>query len=476
LRLANAVVSIATYVRQMFWPTGLAVLYPYPVHAVAAGKVVAAVVLVAAISTAAVCFRRTRPYLLTGWLWYLGMLLPVIGLIQAGRQAHADRYTYLSQIGLYVALTWLAGSLWPGWRHRRMVFTGIAGLVIAGLSVVAFRQVSYWQDSELLWQHALTCTPDNALARNNLGLAMFQKGREDEAMSEFQKSIGIERDFFESHNNLGLVLADKGRFDEAIAEFQRAIAIDPRRAEGHNNLGSALADTGNPDKAMGEFRLAIELRPDFAAAHNNLGRILSQEGRLEEAAAECEAALKLQPGLADAHFNLGNVFNMQRRAEDAVQEYRKAVELEPGFASARYNLGMLLWQKGQTDGAIAQFQGALTNRAMLGKARLALELIAWDLATSPDDTKRNGTKAVALAQQLSDASGGREPMSLATLAAAYAETGRFADATTVAARAREFAMAQTNAPLADAIQAQLTVYQSGRPFRDVAPANAPAQR
>jgi tetratricopeptide (TPR) repeat protein len=475
LRLANAVVSVAIYIRQMFWPTGLAVLYPYPVHAVAAGRVVLAMVLLAAISAVAIGCRRTRPYLLAGWLWYLVMLVPVIGLVQAGRQAHADRYTYLPQIGLYVAMTWLAGSWWPGWRHRREVLTGTAGLVIAALSVVAYNQTSCWQDSELLWRHALACTPDNALARNDLGLAVLQKGHEDEAEDEFQKAIAIEPDFFEPHNNLGLVLADQGRLEEAMTEFGRAIAIQPNRAEAHNNLGSALTDMGRKDDAMAEFRLAIKLRPDYAAAHNNLGRVLSQEGWLEESVAECEEALRLQPGLADARFNIGNVFNREGRVEDAIKQYQKAVELEPGFAGARYNLGMLLWRQGRTDEAMAQFQGTRMNPAVFGKARLALELIAWDLATSPDDAKRNGVKAVELAQQLSDASGGN-PALLATLAAAYAETGRFADATAAAERAQELAVAQTNAPLAGAIQQQLAVYQSGRPFRDVVPTNAPAQK
>ena len=424
LRLGNAVVSVATYVWQMFCPTRLAVLYPFPVQGEAAGKIVMAIVLMAAISAAALRWKDTRPYLLAGWLWYLVMLLPVIGLLQVGVQAQADRYTYLPQIGLYVALTWLTGSLWKDWRFRRVLFGGIAGLIIAAMSVGAFNQTSYWQDSEKLWQHALLCAPDNVVARNGLGLAVFNKGRDDEAMDEFRKALKLNPDFPAAHNNLGMVLAKQGRMDEAMDEFQKAIMLEPNNADAHNNLGSALANKGRIEDAMDEFQQAIKLQPDYAQARNNLSRAEGQARQWEEP----------------------------------------------------YSLGVRLLQQGQTDGAIAQFQGALAIRPGFGKARLALEIIAWDLATSPDDSKRNGAKAVELAQQLTNTPEGRDPTCLATLAAAYAETGRFADAIATAARARELALAQTNAPLAAFVQQQFTNYQAGRPFRDVSPANAPDQR
>ena len=390
LRLENAVVSLAAYIGQMFCPTGLAALYPYPVHGLPAGKVLTAIVLVAAISVASVCCRRTRPCLLTGWLWYLVMLLPVIGLIRAGPQARADRYTYLPQIGLYLALTWLAVSWCNNRRGRQRVLGGIAALVVTALSVSAFNQTSYWQDSGHLWRHDLDCVPDNSIARNNLGL----------------------------------FLADSGRKDEAMLEFHEAIKLDPDLAEPHNNLGSALAEKGRMDEAIDEFRNAFQLQPGYARARLNLGLALHQAGQWEEL----------------------------------------------------YSFGAVLLQQGRQDEAIAQFQDALTINPGFGRARLALELVAWDLATSPDDTKRNGAKALELAQKLTDAPGGVDPTCLATLAAALAETGRFADAIAAAERARELALAQTNSPLAAFVQQQLTDYQAGRPFRDVSPTNAPAQR
>jgi Tfp pilus assembly protein PilF len=390
LRLENAVVSLAAYIGQMFCPTGLAALYPYPMHGLSAGKVLTAIVLVAAISVASVCCRRTRPYLLTGWLWYLVMLLPVIGLIRAGPQARADRYTYLPQIGLYLALTWLAVSWCNNRRGRQRVLGGIAALVVTALSVSAFNQTSYWQDSGHLWRRDLDCVPDNSIARNNLGL----------------------------------FLADSGRKDEAILEFRKAIKLDPDLAEPHNNLGSALAEKGRMNEAIDEFRNAFQLQPGYARARINLGLALHQTGQWEEL----------------------------------------------------YNFGAVLLQQGRIDEAIAQFQDALTINPGFGRARLALELVAWDLATSPDDTKRNGAKAVELAQQLTNAPTGGDPTCLATLAAAFAETGRFADATAAAERARELALAQTNSALAAFVQQQLADYQAGRPFRDVSPTNAPAQR
>jgi protein O-mannosyl-transferase len=424
MRLANAVVSVATYIRQMFWPTGLAVMYPFSTYYLGAGEVLAAVALTAAISALVLRLRRTRPYLLAGWLWYCGMLVPVIGLIQVGGAAHADRYTYLPQIGLYVALTWLVAGWCDGRARRQMLIAGVAGLVLTALGVGAFNQTYYWRDSERLWRRDLACAPESPVARNGLGLALFNKGREDEAMAELRKALKLDPNFQEARNNLGIVLAKKGQTDEAIDQFELAIKLRPKNAGSHNNLGSALASERRMDEAIGEFRQALKLQPDYAQAQKNLELALSQTGQPEEP----------------------------------------------------YKLGVGLMQQGRTDEAIAQFQAARKDPAVSGKARLALELIAWDLATSPDDAKRNGAKAAELAQQLSDASGGSDPALLATLAAAYAETGRFADATAAAARARELALAQTNSPLAGAIQEQLTVYQSGRAFRDVAPTNAPAQK
>ena len=184
-------ISYVAYMGQMFWPSGLAVLYPFAPGAIGVSEVVLSLVVLAGISTGVFVLRHRRPYLLTGWLWYLGMLVPVIGIIQVGLQARADRYTYLPQIGLYVLLTWAAADLCAGWRHRRVVLGGGATVILAALIFCARAQTSYWRNSESLWTHTLACTSDNFIAHNNLGNALLQKGRVDEAIAHFQKALQI---------------------------------------------------------------------------------------------------------------------------------------------------------------------------------------------------------------------------------------------------------------------------------------------
>jgi hypothetical protein len=201
-RAGNALISCAAYLGEMVWPSKLAVLYPFPTRGIGISEVVFPLVLLAGISTGVFVLRRCRPYLLTGWLWFLGMLTPVIGLIQVGPQARADRYTYLPQIGLYLALTWAVAELCAGWRHRRPVLGGIAAIVIASLSVASFRQTSYWRNSESLWTHALACTSDNAIAHNNLGCALIQKRSVNEAIAHFQKALQINPGYADAQINL----------------------------------------------------------------------------------------------------------------------------------------------------------------------------------------------------------------------------------------------------------------------------------
>jgi len=241
LRIGNAMVSCVVYLRQMVCPAWLAVLYPYPQNGLPGWEITLAVVLLAAISAGVILRRKKEPYLLIGWLWYLGMLVPAIGLIQSGWRAHADRYTYLSQIGLYFALTWAAADLCAGWRHRRVVLGGGATVILVALIFCARGQTFYWRNSESLWTHTLACTSGNYVACYNLGSALFQKGRVDEAITYYQKALQINPDCSEAHNNLGEALCQKGKVDEAIVHFQKALENQPDNAEAHNNLAWLLA-------------------------------------------------------------------------------------------------------------------------------------------------------------------------------------------------------------------------------------------
>jgi tetratricopeptide (TPR) repeat protein len=307
LRLGNALVSCAVYMRQMVWPEGLAVSYPYPHYGLPPWEVALAGTLLAGFSAVAWGERRTRPWLLMGWLWYLGVLAPMIGIVQVGTFAHADRFTYLSQIGIYIAVTWLVAE----WRVSRAAIGGLMAGLLALFMVCAWQQTAYWQNSETLWTYTLACTTDNDIAQDNLGIVLMQKGRMDSAITCFQQALRIRPDFPEARNNLGYALLQMGKVDAAITCFQKA----------------------------------LQIRPDFAEAHDNLGYALLQTGRVEDAIAQCQQALQIKPDDAEACVNLGNALFRKGRADDAIAQYRKALQIKPGLAMARKNLGAVLRQK-----------------------------------------------------------------------------------------------------------------------------------
>jgi tetratricopeptide (TPR) repeat protein len=359
LRLGNASISYVAYLGQMFWPSGLAVLYPFTTGGVGVSRVILSLVLLAGISGGVFVLRRRRPYLLTGWLWYVGMLVPVIGLIQVGAQARADRYTYLPQIGLYVLLTWAAADLCAGWRHRRVVLGGCATVILVALIFCARAQTSYWRNSESLWTHTLACTSDNVEAHNNLGGVLFQKGNVDEAIAQYQEALQINPNDAVVHNSLGSALFQKGGVDEAIAQYQTALQINPDFADAHYNFGIALFKMGQVDEAIVHYQKALQIKPDYAEACNNLGNALLQKGRVDEAITHCQTALQIKPDYAEAHINLGNALLQKGQVDEAIVHYQTALQIKPDDAEACYNLGNALLQKGDVDEAIVHYQTAL---------------------------------------------------------------------------------------------------------------------
>jgi tetratricopeptide (TPR) repeat protein len=307
LRYANALVTCMVYLGQMVWPVGLAVFYPYPHNGLPSWEVALAGTLLAGISAAALWQRRKQPWVLIGWVWYLVMLFPVAGVIQVGGQAHADRYTYLPQIGVYVAITWLVAE----WQVSRAALGGLMAGVLALFMVCAWQQTAYWQNSETLWSYTLACTTDNDIAKDNLGIVLMQKGRMDSAITCFQQALRIRPNFPEAHNNLGYALLQMGKVDAAITCFQKA----------------------------------LQIRPDFAEAHDNLGNALLQTGKVDEAITHCQRALQIKPDDAEACVNLGNALCRKGRVDDAIAQYQKALQIKPGLAMARKNLGAVLRQK-----------------------------------------------------------------------------------------------------------------------------------
>jgi tetratricopeptide (TPR) repeat protein len=318
----------------MLWPAGLAVFYPYPLGSLVVLAVIAGIAL-ATVTTLAIRDYPRHPYLAIGWLWYVITLLPVIGLIQVGAQARADRYTYIPMVGLAIALVWGASEAFERWPRIRMA---LAALLCMACLALTWRQVQYWRDSISLYQHAIDATSENYVARYNLAA----------------------------------VMETRGELAEAAAQLRETIRVRPRFALAHSALGQLLAKQGQAEQALPELKAAVSLKPDLADAQVRLGSVLGTLGRNDEAAAAFAEGIRLQPENADAHYNYGIALAQGGKLQDAAREFRATVELRPADVEARFNLGIALARLGQTDGAIAQFSEALRIKPEFTEARQAL--------------------------------------------------------------------------------------------------------
>lgn len=273
LRVQNAIVSYAIYIWQMFCPRDLAIRYPFPENGLPAWQVFLSLGLLIVITAAAFRERKRRPYLLVGWLWYVGMLLPVIGIVEAGGEAHSDRYTYLPQLGLYLLIAWLVNDLTKTWRWRRQILGASMCAILLALTLSARAQVSYWRTNESLWTHTLAITPDNWHAENNLCGALLAHGKVELARSHAAEALRIRPDYPEAHMNLGVALVRLGRTVEALEEMKKACALRPNSPLTHYNLGSALTVAGRIDEAIPHFSEALRLNPNSLQTLKALGWI-----------------------------------------------------------------------------------------------------------------------------------------------------------------------------------------------------------
>jgi protein O-mannosyl-transferase len=467
-RLENAVVAYARYLRKMFWPENLAVYYPHPAHWPPL-QVAGAAILVAGLSLGVLWSGRRFPFAVTGWFWFFGMLVPVSGLVQAGDQAMADRYTYFPLVGVFILLAWGADELFTRWRLPKPVIGITAGMLLIICAARTADQLRYWQDGETLFRHALAVTPPNYLAENNLGDALLQKGQVTEAMAHFQTALTIEPDCLPAERNLASALIKVGRPDQAMAHYQRALEIQPADAEAHNNLANLLKQQGQLDAAVIHYQKALETQPDDAKIHHNLAGALLGQGLADEAIVQYQKALDLNPNLVDTRHDLGVVLAQKGRVGEAVVQFQKVLEIQPDNAEAHNNLANALLQQGRMDEAVVHYQRALEIHPDDATVQNNLGHIAWLLATSPDATIRNGAQAVALAQQADQLSGGKNPVIIGELAAACAEAGRFSEAITNAQRALQLAGGSNDPSLAASLQGQLKFYQAHSPFRDPGP-------
>ena len=407
-RVANVPVAIVAYLGKFVWPVGLAVLYPHP-GTWPAGEVLAAALAVLAFSGLALWQWRRRPWLIVGWLSFLGMLVPVSGLVQVGLQFMADRYTYLPMIGVTVALVWTLGEVAVAFSIQRALGV-VAAVVLTGCAVRTWDQLGIWRNSVTLFDYAVRVTEKNYLAYNNLGNALLDLGRVPEAVAQFELGLHARSDFAETHWGLANALVQLGRSPEAIPQYEEALRLNPLSAEAHCGLADALAQTDRVAEAEQHYREALRLEPDFPEAHNNEGNLLFRTGRIPEAIADYRAALRLKPrdiegrvnlanalletgqpaealkeyqlaltakpDDADAHYGLANACAQLNRLSEAADAYRETLRLKPDYLAAHVNLGNVLLLLGRLPAAIAEYEAALrlnpddvTVRANLDQAR-----------------------------------------------------------------------------------------------------------
>lgn len=335
-RIFNALIAYVNYMLKMLWPLKLAVFYPYS-ETLPWWEIAGAVLLLVFISWLSIKFIKQRPYFTVGWLWYLGTLVPVIGLVQVGSQALADRYTYIPLIGLFIIIAWGIPELVTRRTARKIWLAGLATLTILALMVATWQQVRYWKNSIALFEHTLKVTEKNHLAHNALGISL-DSSRLEEAVEHYLAALRIEPDYIEAHNNLGIALEIQGRPDEAIGHFQEALRAKPDDLKLHFNLGNIFLKKGQMDQAVQHYTKALFIKTDFAGSYNNLGNILLKQGRIDIAIEYYLDALRINPDSAGTHNNLGVALLRKEDMAGAVNHFREALRIDPDDLDARNNL------------------------------------------------------------------------------------------------------------------------------------------
>ncbi|MFO1475561.1 MAG: tetratricopeptide repeat protein [Verrucomicrobiota bacterium] len=356
-RLANAVVSVARYLAEFIWPTRLAIIYPHPGHWpmlwIAGSALLIALLTVLAFAS----WRRGYP--VTGWLWFLITLVPVIGILQVGAQAMADRYTYFPYIGLFIVVAWAVTDLVSNRRKAQFAAGIVLGFALGACAWQTRYQLQFWRNSAALFSRAISVTENNYLAHFDLGVALAAAGRDREAVEQYEISHRLNPDFVRPMINLGQIAAGQGRLDDALRWFQSALRIAPDSALLHSNLGAVYAMMGRMDDARREFAEAVRLDPKNADACNNLGRALEQGGDLEGAMQRYRQAIALQPGNLQARINLANALTAANRLNEAIAQWREILLHLPNLPEAHFKLGLLMARSGQKAEATAELKTAL---------------------------------------------------------------------------------------------------------------------
>jgi tetratricopeptide (TPR) repeat protein len=432
LRIANTFVSYVRYIGKTIWPTRLAVFYPHLRDSLPMWQAVCAALLVVAITAGTIWRARRECWLPVGWLWYLGTLVPVIGLVQVGAQAMADRYTYIPVIGLFIIIAWGLPELTARLPYKNIILRGMGVGVVLAMMVCTWRQVGYWQNSYTLFEHALDVTSNNYVAHRGLGTVLFKQGRFEEAISHYKETLRNKPHHANTLGDLGLALLQLERYDEAVRHFHRALEGKGDTQKWYRGLGTALYRLGRPEEAIVQYRQALKLDANNEMVHKSLAIALVQVGE----------------------------------AEEAVEHFTEALRLKPDYLDARVHLVYALVELGGIESAVEHCQEILRFKPNQVEA---LNALAWIWATTDNTKFQKPIYAVELARRACELTNYENTGLLDTLAAAYAAAGRFPEAVEVAEKVLRSAQSSDQEELTEVFQSRLLLYKAGRPYREPSP-------
>jgi tetratricopeptide (TPR) repeat protein len=471
LRCENALTSYVAYLGKMCWPAKLAILYPYPLHGLPAWQTAAAAALLLAISVAAVLAVRRRPHLLIGWLWYLGTLVPVIGIVQVGQQAMADRYTYLPLIGVWIAMVWQADVIIRRWPRSKAIAAALATACLTACAVQSREQLSVWTNDRTLWEHALAATQNNYFAEHMLAQLCLDAGETEAAERHARRAIEGQPT---SHALLvlGILELRRNHLPEAESCCLAALRLFPEFPEAHHTLGQTYVQSGRLDDAFKCFANATRLRPWYLTAYEAAGRVLLKQRKFAEAARWFSSCLECDPNYAQAYAFRGDALFYQQQWRAAVEDYRRAAELEPHTASHCFNLAAALEETNASAEARRQYRQGLKLEPDWPE-RAAEQ--AWQAATAPGTEAPLPEKALKLARQACQATEPNTPPKyLDVLAAAYANAGQFEQAAATVRLAIKVLADSEDRERAEQYRQRLACYQNRRPFRQLETASSAA--
>lgn len=367
-RLMNIPLSYIGYIWKMILPRQMSIFYTHQGEGTSLPASFAALFLLVLISLLVFVWKKRRPYMAVGWAWYLGTLVPVIGLVQVGGQAMADRYTYITLTGLFIMAVWGSSELAAGRHYGRAALRVLAASVLLVLMIIARRQTGYWIDSEKLFSHAIEVTRDNYMAHHNLGVFYEERGEDLKAITQYGEALRIRPRLTQAHLNIGRLLAGNGKPEEAMSHYVQALSLEPQSAKIHNDMGYFLEKEGKKDEAVSHYREAIRIDPEYSTAHYNLGFALISRGDVEGSVGHYREALRIDPYLTDAHVNLAVILSMQKRFDEAAIHYREALRIDPENVNAHYNFGIVLSAMGELEQSETHYREVLRIKPDHAKA------------------------------------------------------------------------------------------------------------